>query len=99
MQTNIQSIHFNADQKLETFVREKVDKLNHFYDRIISSDVILRLEKSSTTDNKVAEIKIKIPGGDLFSKRQCKTFEEAVDEGLEAITRQVKRHKEKIKGV
>lgn len=99
METNIQSIHFDADQKLIDFVNEKVSKLSHFHDKIISSDVILKLDKSSSAENKVAEIKIKIPGNDLFVKRQSKSFEKSVDESLDALANQIKRHKEKSKGL
>lgn len=99
MTVKIQSVHFDADKKLLEFVQEKVDKLTQFYDGIINSDVTLRIDKSSDTENKVAEIRIHIPGNDLFAKKQCKSFEEAVDTSLDALRTQVKKHKEKIKGM
>ncbi len=99
MTVKIQSVHFDADQKLLNFVEEKVDKLTQFYDGIINSDVILRLDKSSDTENKIAEIKVHIAGNDLFAKKQCKSFEEAIDTSLDALRIQVKKHKEKIKGI
>ena len=99
MKVKIQSIHFDADVKLLQFVEEKVDKLGHFYNEIIASEVFLKLDKNSNTENKVAEIKLHIPGNDLFVKKQCKTFEEATDTAVEALTRQIKKHKEKVKGL
>lgn len=99
MTVKIQSVHFNADKKLLKFVQERVDKLTQFYDGIINSDVTLRLDKSSDTENKVAEIKVHMAGSDLFVKKQCKSFEEAVDTSLDALRTQVKKHKEKIKGM
>lgn len=99
MTVKIQSVHFDADKKLLKFVQEKVDKLTQFYDGIITSDVTLRLDKSSDTENKVAEIKVHIAGNDLFAKKQCKSFEEAVDTSIDALRTQVKKHKEKIKGM
>lgn len=99
MTVKIQSVHFDADQKLLNFVEEKVDKLTQFYDGIINSDVTLRLDKSSDTENKIAEIKVHIAGNDLFAKKQCKSFEEAIDTSLDALRIQVKKHKEKIKGM
>lgn len=99
MNTKIQSLHFDADKKLLEFIQERVDKLTHYHDGIISSDVILRIDKSDGVDNKVAEIRIHIPGNDLFAKKQCKTFEEAVDTSIDALKIQVKKRKEKIKGV
>ena len=99
MNVNIQSVHFNADQKLLDFVGERVDKLSQYYDGIIHGDVTLRLDKSSESENKIAEIKLHIAGNDLFAKKQCKSFEEAVDTGIDALKTQVKKHKEKIKGI
>ena len=97
MKLNIQSIHFNADQKLLDFIQEKTDKLDRYFDGIIGGDVILKLDKSSSSENKVAEIKVKIRGNDLFVKKQCKTFEEAIDLATEALSKQVKKYKEKTK--
>ena len=94
MDIKVQSIHFEADKKLVDFVEEKVGKLSQFYDKIIGGDVFLKLE-ASDKENKVAEIKIKLPGKDLFAKKQCKSFEEATDEAVEALRRQINKHKSK----
>ncbi|MBI2270858.1 MAG: ribosome-associated translation inhibitor RaiA [Bacteroidetes bacterium] len=99
MNIKIQSIHFDADTRLLEFVQEKVNKLGRYYDGIIGGEVFLKLDKSSTTENKVAEIKIQLRGNDLFVKKQCKTFEEAVDTSIVALTNQVKKYKEKVKGL
>ena len=98
MTVKIQSVHFDADKKLVEFIQERIDKLTHFYDGIITSNVTLRVDKSSEAENKVAEIKVHIAGNDLFAKKQCKSFEEAVDTSIEALKIQVKKHKEKVKG-
>ena len=98
MKIKVQSIHFDADAKLLRFVEEKVDKLFQYYDHIIDSEVFLRIDNSDKSENKVTEIRIKTPGKILFAKERCKTFEEATDEAVEALRRQIKRHKEKIRG-
>ncbi|HEX8517025.1 MAG TPA: ribosome-associated translation inhibitor RaiA [Bacteroidia bacterium] len=99
MTVKIQSVHFDADKKLLEFVQERVDRLNQYYDGIINSEVILKIDKAEGTDNKIAEIRLHIPGNDLFAKKQCKSFEEAVDTSIDALKTQVKKHKEKIKGM
>lgn len=99
MKIKVQSIHFTADKKLLQFIMEKVDKLFQFYDSIIDSEVYLRLDKSDNSENKIAEIKINTPGKTLFAKEQCKTFEEATDVAVEALRRQITKHKEKLRGV
>jgi putative sigma-54 modulation protein len=97
MNITIQSVHFDAAEKLEQFIQQKVGKLDQFYDGIIGSEVVLRLDKSETLDNKVAEVTLEIPGNNLFAKKQSKTFEEAVDQACEALRKQLVKRKDKIK--
>jgi len=97
MDIKIQSVHFDADKKLIDFIKERIEKLNHFHDGIILSDVILKLDKASVPDNKIAEIKIHISGSDIFAKKQCKSFEEAIDTTIDALKKQLLKTKEKVK--
>ena len=95
MTVKIQSIHFDADEKLLRFIEQRVDKLKTYNSDIIDAQVYLRLDKNDGMSNKIAEIKLIIPGNDLFSKKQCKSFEEAIDQAGEALRRQLKKRKEK----
>lgn len=95
MQIQVQSIHFDADVKLIQFIEEKLKKLTTFHDRIIKSEVYLRLDKSDVNENKIAEVRLSIPGKDLFAKRQCKSFEEATDNAVDALKRQIDKHRAK----
>ncbi len=99
MKVSISSLHFKADVKLEDFIREKVSKVSNLFDGVIGSEVILKLDQSTGNDNKIAEIRIQIPGNDLFAKKQARTFEEAVDSATDALKKQITRHKEKVKGL
>jgi putative sigma-54 modulation protein len=93
----VSSVHFDADKKLVDFIHERVDKLASHFDKIIDGEVVLKVENASNMENKVAEIKLLIPGTDMFAKKQCKSFEEATDMAVEALRRQLKKHKEKIR--
>jgi putative sigma-54 modulation protein len=95
MKITVQSIRFNADKKLLDFIQKKADKLDQFYDRIISGEVYLKLENVEDVANKVAEIKLMLPGNQLFAKEQCKTFEEATDLAVECLRKQIEKHKQK----
>ena len=95
MDLNVHAVHFDADRKLVDFVNEKVAKLELFFDNIISGEVYLKLDKAGSGENKVAEIKLSIPGKELFAKKQCNSFEEAADLACEALRKQVKKHKSK----
>lgn len=95
MKPTIQSIHFDADKKLISFVEEKLAKLTHFHERIIGMDVILKLNKSDDNANKVAEIKLHVSGKEMFASRQCSSFEEAVDQASDALRAQLLKQKSK----
>ena len=95
MNVQIQSVKFDADKKLVEFVEKKMSKLDRFAERATSADVILKLDKDNERGNKVAVITVKMPGDDLVAESQCKTFEEAVDQSIDAIKKQIEKQKEK----
>jgi len=95
MKITVQSIRFNADKKLLDFIQKKADKLDTFFDRIISGEVYLKLENVEDEANKITEIKLTLPGLQLFAKEQCKTFEEATDLAVECLRKQIAKHKMK----
>jgi len=93
MQVQIHSIHFDADRKLLDFIEARLNKLATFHDQLISGEVFLRLERNSEHGNKVAEIKVHVPGADYFAKRRSDSFEGACDEVVEAIRGQMVKRK------
>jgi putative sigma-54 modulation protein len=99
MNIKINSVHFDADQKLVDHVNRKVNKLGQFFDGIIGAEVFLRLQNVHDDENKIAEVKLLIPGNDLFVKKQSKTFEEAVNKAADTLNRQVTKYKEKLKNI
>ena len=99
MTRDIQTVNFNADQKLLDFLNDKFTKLHQFFDGIVAIEAYLKLDNNSEDDNKIAEIRVFIPGSDVFVKKRGKSFEEAIDQVMDAAKRQVQKHKEKIKGL
>jgi len=99
MNIQIHSVRFDADKKLIDFVNQKLVKLSQYGEDIVSAEVYLRLDNDEERENKVSEIKIEYPKGPLFAKKQSKTFEEATDLAIDALKKQITKHKEKMKGV
>ena len=98
MNIQLKTVHFTADQKLIDFVNKKVSKLDTYFEGIIGIEVIMKVDKPETANNKIAEIKLSIPGYDyLFAEKQADTFEESLDLAIEAIRRQLAKFKEKLK--
>ena len=98
MNINISSLHFKADQKLELFITEKLEKLNKIYDNIIGAEITLKLENAGEPENKTAEFRVKIRGNDALASKTAKTFEEATDLAVEALKKQLKKIKDKERG-
>ncbi len=96
MEITIQSIHFNSKSELNDFITDKVAKLAHLFDKIECASVTLKLEKSDTRENKVCDVRLAVPGNDLFVSRQNETFEAATNAAVEALMEQIKRMKSKL---
>lgn len=97
MNINIQTVHFDADEKLLDFVAKKIQKLATFHDRITKVDVFLKLDNLvHSIKDKVVEIKIHIPKQDCFVKASAKSFEASFEHAFDAVTNQLKKKKEKL---
>lgn len=95
MNVKMHSIKFDADSRLLEVVQKKMDKIDTFFDRIIDGEVFMRLNNEGVK-NKTVEIKLNIPGDQLFANASAASFEAAADEAVQALKKQVKRHKEKV---
>jgi putative sigma-54 modulation protein len=97
MNVNIQTVHFDADDKLVDYVTKKVEKLNTFHDQILKVDLFLKLDNVvHSIKDKVVEIKVHVPKHDFFVKASSKSFEESFDNAMESIISQIKRKKDKL---
>ncbi len=97
MKVNLQSVNFNADGKLLDFIQKRLDKLDTFYDNIINADVYLKVVNTSEKENKIAEVRLYVPGDSFVVKKKCKTFEAAVDSSCDALERSLIKRKEKLR--
>ena len=99
MNIRINAVRFDADGKLEEFIEKKVSKLARYFDDIINAEVFLKVENTPDLENKVVEIKLEIPGSDLFASKQSKSFEESTDVVVDALKQQILKHKDKLRGL
>jgi putative sigma-54 modulation protein len=96
MTINIQTVRFDADAKLIEYVKQKIQKLLNFHDRIVKVDVFLKLDNVvHNIKDKIAEIKVHVPRQQLFVKQSSKSFEQSFDDALDSLITQLKRTKEK----
>ena len=95
MDINVKAIKFDATDKLQEFIQKKVIKLEKFCDNIRKVEVSLKVVKPETALNKQAALTVSLPGEELFADKVCDTFEEAIQESLAAIEKQLQKYKEK----
>jgi putative sigma-54 modulation protein len=95
MQIQVHSIHFDADRKLLDFIDQRLKKLARFHDNIISGEVFLKVDNSDDRQNKIVEIKVLVPGKELFVKKQSQSFEESTGTSIEALRRQIRKYRTK----
>jgi putative sigma-54 modulation protein len=95
MKLKVQSIHFDADTKLVDFIQKKVDKLETFFDRMVDGEVFLKLNNEGI-DNKTVEIKLNLPGNQLFAVEKARTFEAATDQATDALRNQLNKFKTRV---
>lgn len=98
MEIKIQSIHFDATEKLQAFIQKKLEKIGKAADEVRKAEVVLKVEKPETAKNKQTSIKLSLKGTDLFVEKTCDTFEEGVDLCVDSLLRQTEKYKEKQRG-
>lgn len=97
MNTTINTVKFKADSKLEKFVNEKVAKIDRLIDNATKCEVILKVDKPESDNNKIAEISLSLPGQTLFNSKQANTFEEAVADCVDSMKPMIDKYKERYK--
>ncbi|HRF86522.1 MAG TPA: ribosome-associated translation inhibitor RaiA [Alloprevotella sp.] len=97
MELKIQSIRFDATEKLNAFIQKKVAKLEKYSENIVKTEVSLKVVKPETANNKETSVHVYVPGAELHAEKICDTFEEGVDLCVEILLRQLEKYKEKQK--
>lgn len=94
MKISVQSMGLTPHEPLEDHIDKKVGKLDTFYDRIQECKVFLKVENSTDKQNKTAEIILVVPGDDIVVKKTSASFEESLDQCVDAAKRLLIKKKE-----
>lgn len=96
MEVKIKAIHFDINDRLVSFINKKIDKLARRFEAITEAEISLKVVKPETAMNKEAGIKLLVPPApELFASKTADTFEEAVDNCLQALEKQLEKEKSK----
>ena len=94
MDTIIQSLGFKAGEDLESYVKEKLSKINP-NDHIVRANVVLFLGPDRATKNTYCEIRLEVPGNDHFIKESSPEFEQSIDAAVNKLQHMIRKQKEK----
>ncbi len=97
MKVYTETVQFKADQKLIDFIQGKLEKIDHYYDRVIDAHVTLKLENAGQVKDKIAEVRLNVPGETLVVKETQKTFEASVNRAVDGLKRQLIKYKERLR--
>jgi putative sigma-54 modulation protein len=86
--------HYDLAPALKDYAEEKVVNLKKYFDHIVTAHVIFSLEKYR---HKV-EITLHVNGKDFVSAEESDDMYMSVDRSVDKLERQLRRHKEKVKG-
>ena len=95
MKLQTTAVHFKADQKLLDYIQERLEKLENIFDRIIDARVYLKLENSGQVKDKIVEVKLNVPGDELFVSTKDRSFEAAAYNAVNVLNRLLKKYKSK----
>lgn len=93
MDIRVQSIKFNADQKLLDFIDKKFSRIEKFYDGITGVEVALSLLPDH--ENKNVKVQVGIPGNTIVVEKNAKSFEDAVVDCADILKEKLVKEKEK----
>ena len=93
----VSSLHAHHNDDRSENEKHVLEKLETFFDRIVETEVILKLESRQNVKQKVVEVKVHVPGKTLFVTKTAKTFEQSTDLAFQTLASQLKKQKERVR--
>ncbi len=92
MQLNISGHHLDITEAIKQHSTEKLAKIKHHFDHVININMILEVEK----DVQKAEATRQGSGADLFAKAESNDMYASIDQMVNKLDSQIRKHKEKL---
>ena len=97
MKINIQFEKMDTSEFMETFVLKKLNKLVKKYDWIINANVFYKFEKDPKGKGRICKIELSQVGSKIFAFSNETTFQEATDETIRDLEKQLEKRKKEMK--
>ena len=91
MQLNVSGHHVDLTEAMQSYVENKMERLERHFDQVTTVNVILTVEKM----RQKAEATIHITGTDVFANAEDENMYAAIDMLVDKLDRQIKKYKEK----
>lgn len=95
----ISGIHYDVNDKMEKYVRNKIGRLDRYMPRTgrrsVRAEVRLTEDKGNRSDKYQAEVVLHIKNGNLTAKEATLNMYAAVDIVEQKLKNQLRKHKEK----
>ncbi|MCS5585941.1 MAG: ribosome-associated translation inhibitor RaiA [Gammaproteobacteria bacterium] len=92
MQLSISGHHLDITKAIKQHSIEKLSKIKNHFDHLINVNMILEVEK----DVQKAEATIHVSGADLFAKAESDNLYVSIDQMVNKLDSQIRKHKEKL---
>jgi putative sigma-54 modulation protein len=96
MHTKFTARRFRARPLIKSHALDAVNKLDKFYDNIVTADIILSFE-GATKNIKIAEVNLHVYGTVLSAKEKSDDYHKAIDAVVEKLGTQLERYKSKLR--
>lgn len=95
MKLNTQAVNFEIAERLEKHIEKKTKRYDKLLPESAELEIRMTVVKPETNLNKETAIRVLGMGMDLFAQKVCDTFEQGIDECLEALDKQVEKLKDR----
>ena len=89
MNVKVNAVNFEMHKQLEDYIEKKTSRFARHLEENDEVDIRLTVIKPAAQMNKEVQVRI----GDMFVEKKCDTFEDGLNEALEALDKQLERRK------
>jgi ribosome hibernation promoting factor len=95
MKVNIQA-PWEVNDYLNQLIVEKIEKISEVDSSILHADVFLKTGVNSGIEDKLIEVRLRMPGPEVFAQAADETFEKAIASAAEKLRKQLIKKKQKL---
>ena len=95
MKLNVKAVNFEIAERLEKHIAKKTKRYEKLLPESAEMEIQLTVIKPETNLNKETHVRVVGLGAELFAQKVCDTFEEGIDDCLDAVDKQLEKRKDK----